>query len=109
MNYSIDKDERISQIRAIPLLAGVKCENVVIKMKEMPNIPDQAMTAQEMGEFMDSYKADVRDSPQKSTPNNDFEKKWQEMKKEADADVKKLDDEYAMLIDQIKRDDNNES
>ena len=102
MNFSIEKDERISQIRALPLLSGVRTEKVVIKMNEMPTIPDRAMTYEKMGEYMDSYQMEIKDKSLKPLPNSKIEKQWQRMKNEADNDIEQIDDEYQMLLKEVE-------
>mgnify|MGYP007035343344 CR=1 FL=1 len=102
MNFALEKDERISQIRAIPLLTGVKTEKVVIKMNEMPTIPDNAMTYEKMGEFMDSYQMEIKDNALKPLPNSKIEKQWQRMKSEADNEIGQIDDEYQMLLREVE-------
>ena len=102
MNRAINRDEHVSEIRAIPLLAGVKSEKKIVRMSEMPKIPNKAMTYEEMGEFMDSYQAEVKEKSSKSSSNSKLEKQWQNMKKKADNDIEQIDDQYDMILKEVE-------
>lgn len=104
-NRPLDRGSRATEIRAIPLLNGIKRENITVKMESMPEIPDKPMTFQEIGELMDAFEGEVkqRGTSSPTKPDSAKERKqWKKVEEQATDQLKKTENEYDMLVRELE-------
>lgn len=108
-NRALDEGSHATSIRAIPLLLSAEKKSVTIKMNGMPEIPDKAVSFEEMGRIMDNYdgpapsQAVERGVPAEKAPKKKAEDKdWKSAQAKVDKKLKANDDEYEALLRQLE-------
>jgi hypothetical protein len=105
-NRCLDPDVHATSIRAIPILLGVRKETHVIKMASMPDIPDQAMSFEEMGALMDAYDGDQHEQYNPASPRKPPReaKHWARLEQRAHEDYRQAENEYEILVKELEQD-----
>lgn len=104
-NRPLDRGSRATEIRAIPLLNGVKRQEITIKMESMPEIPDKPMTFQEIGDLMNAYEGGVQERALSSPTKRDSakeKKQWKKVEDEATDKLRKTENEYDLLVRELE-------
>ena len=105
-NRPLDPCSRASEIRAIPLRTGIKQTKLTVKMNDIPEIPDKALSFADIGDLMDSFEGCSKErgdsSPAPQVESKKDRKKWKKIEQQEEEKLRKTEGEYELLIRQLE-------